>query len=90
MAAILNDVMVPIIAIPLNAYSCHLEGLIPQYYIVVFIRYYIKYGKKRQTKQKTSGKGQVPLLPGVTPGFKKCNILLIQKYSYLPFRKLAR
>ena len=45
MAAILNDVTVLIIAIPLNTYSCHLEGLIPQYYIVEIMRYYIKCGK---------------------------------------------
>ena len=66
MAAILNDVMVLIIAIPLNAYSCHLEGLIPQYYIVGFIRYYIEYGKKnKQTnkaKNKWEGAGTAPAL----------------------------
>lgn len=51
--AILNDVMVLLIAIPLNTYSCYLEGLIPQYYIVVFIRYYINYGKKNKQTNKT-------------------------------------
>lgn len=63
MAAILNDVMVLIIAIPPNTYSCHLKGLLPQYYIVGFIRYYIKYGKKKQTnkaKNKWEGAGTAP------------------------------
>lgn len=44
----------------LNTYSCHLEGLIPQYYIVGFIRYYDKYGKKQTNEQskKQVGRGR--------------------------------
>ena len=57
MAAILNDVTVLIIAIPLNTYSCYLEGLIPQYYIVEFMRYYIKCGKNNN---KWEGAGTAP------------------------------
>ena len=57
MAAILNDVTVLIIAIPHNTYSCHLEGLIPQYYIVEFMRYYIKCGKNNN---KWQGAGTAP------------------------------
>ena len=57
MAAILNDVTVLIIAIPLNTYSCHLEGLIPQYYVVEFMRYYIKCGKNNN---KWEGAGTAP------------------------------
>lgn len=57
MAAILNDVTVLIIAIPLNTYSCYLEGLIPQYYIVEFMRYCILCGKNNN---KWEGAGTAP------------------------------
>ena len=61
MATILNDVMVLIIVISLNTYSCYLKGLIPQHYIVGFIRYYIKYGKKtNKAKNKWEGAGTTP------------------------------